>query len=284
MKAKVGAKVNLSLAVTGKRGGLHTLDMRVCSVSLYDTAEIIGGDGARFEWASVPQGFVKEMFEPRLNEIYSALKAKFGGDFRFRFRKGIPSGAGLGGSSALAAAMAKLWTRGTGKSADDGFLLSLGSDVPYMYRGGEARVTGCGESVERRPFVARKVLVAFPEGAWTRRRRMRSTTIWRHRGRCPKGRGVFQRPLRSRRAAQSRRGKGEEYAFGMRRGARRYVGERQRGVRVFRHRGRKFCPRGLFAGERGSALCACRHHTVKKSDLRRHFAAYMPKNAQLALF
>lgn len=164
MKAKVGAKVNLSLAVTGKRGGLHTLDMRVCSVSLYDTAEIIGGDGARFEWASVPQGFVKEMFEPRLNEIYSALKAKFGGDFRFRFRKGIPSGAGLGGSSALAAAMAKLWTRGTGKSADDGFLLSLGSDVPYMYRGGEARVTGCGESVERRPFVARKVLVAFPEG------------------------------------------------------------------------------------------------------------------------
>ena len=60
--------------------------------------------------------------------------------------------------------MAKLWTRGTGKSADDGFLLSLGSDVPYMYRGGEARVTGCGESVERRPFVARKVLVAFPEG------------------------------------------------------------------------------------------------------------------------
>lgn len=164
MKEKIGAKVNLSLAVTGRRGGLHTLDMRVCSVSLYDTAEIVRGDGARFEWTSVPMGFEKELFEPRLNEIYSVLKAKFGGEPRFRFEKGIPSGAGLGGSSALVAAMAKLWGREAGMSADDGFLLALGSDVPYMYRGGEARVTGCGESVERLPFVGRKVLIAFPEG------------------------------------------------------------------------------------------------------------------------
>ena len=44
------------------------------------------------------------------------------------------------------------------------FLLSLGSDVPYMYEGGEARVTGCGESVERLPFVKRSVLLVLPSG------------------------------------------------------------------------------------------------------------------------
>lgn len=163
-RAEVGAKVNLSLAVTGKRGGMHTLDMRVCEVSLCDAVEIAEGKGDRFEWIAEPYGFKRDLFLPRLEKIYAAVTDCFGIFPRFRIEKNIPSGAGLGGSSALAAAMTIVCERVTGRKAEEDFLLSLGSDVPYMYRGGEARVTGCGEQVETMPYVEREVLIAFPEG------------------------------------------------------------------------------------------------------------------------
>ena len=159
-----GAKLNLSLAVTGKRGNMHTLDMRVCTADVCDRAELLPGEGERFVFRSVPEGFVPERFLPRLNAVYGKLRARFGGDLRFLIDKNIPSGMGLGGSSALAACMARLWAAEAGETPDAELLLSLGSDVPYMYLGGDARVTGAGECVEELPFTPRKVLVALPEG------------------------------------------------------------------------------------------------------------------------
>lgn len=164
LRAEVGAKVNLSLAVTGRRGAMHTLDMRVCGIALCDVASVAEGEGERFEWLAEPYGFKRERFLPRLESAYERLSAYFGTSLRFKLEKHIPSGAGLGGSSALAAAMTLLFEARTGIKASDDLLLSLGSDVPYMYRGGEARVTGCGERVESLPYVPRSVLVVFPEG------------------------------------------------------------------------------------------------------------------------
>ena len=161
---KTGAKVNLSLAVTGRREGLHTLDMRVCTVSLFDGAELLSGEGERFVFRSVPDGFEKERFLPRLEDVYAKLRAAFGGSPRFALEKGIPSGAGLGGSSALAVCMTRLWAAESGAVPSEDLLLSLGSDVPYMYRGGDARVTGVGERVQALPFCGREVLILFPEG------------------------------------------------------------------------------------------------------------------------
>ena len=163
-RTKTGAKVNLSLAITGKRDGLHTLDMRVCTVSLFDGAEILAGEGDRFVFRSVPDGFEQERFIPRIEDVYAKLQAAFGGSPRFALDKGIPSGAGLGGSSALAACMARLWAAESGVMPSEDLLLSLGSDVPYMYRGGDARVTGVGERVQPLPFCEREVLILFPEG------------------------------------------------------------------------------------------------------------------------
>ena len=153
---KTGAKVNLSLVVTGRREGLHTLDMRVCTVSLFDGAELLSGEGERFVFRSVPDGFEKERFLPRLEDVYAKLRAAL--------EKGIPSGAGLGGSSALAVCMTRLWAAESGAVPSEDLLLSLGSDVPYMYRGGDARVTGVGERVQALPFCGREVLILFPEG------------------------------------------------------------------------------------------------------------------------
>ena len=162
MKVKVGAKVNLSLAVTGKKNGLHTLDMRVATVSVFDSAEALGGRGEKFEFGRTVSGFDAARFLPVLERTYSRLRARFGGDMRFRFEKGIPSGAGLGGSSALPVAMAALWAAEKGETPDESLLLSLGSDVPYMYTGGDARVTGTGERVEKLPFLPRTVVIAIP--------------------------------------------------------------------------------------------------------------------------
>ena len=78
-----GAKLNLSLAVTGKRGNMHTLDMRVCTADVCDRAELLPGEGERFVFRSFPEGFVPERFVPRLNAVYGKLRARFGGDLRF---------------------------------------------------------------------------------------------------------------------------------------------------------------------------------------------------------
>ena len=149
--AVAAAKVNLTLHITGRRETLHTLDMRVCSVSLFDRVTLLPpasapegiSDGSgRAVLTAVPEGFRPELFFEAFSRTLSLAEEFFGKtEGVFAIEKRIPARAGLGGS-----------------------LLSLGSDVPYMYEGGEARVTGCGESVERLPFVKRSVLLVLPSG------------------------------------------------------------------------------------------------------------------------
>lgn len=177
---KIAAKVNLSLAITGKRGHLHTLDMRVCSVNLFDRVTLIAaeraaekeragecvvlGDG-KFAFASSLAAFRPKLMLPRMENAYAATREFFGdADGVLLVERNIPPCAGMGGSSAAVVGMVRLMSARTGKTPTTEFLLSLGSDVPYMYVGGEARVTGCGESVERLPFVERHIVVVYPEG------------------------------------------------------------------------------------------------------------------------
>lgn len=159
---------------------MHTLDMRVCSVNLFDRVTLLSRDeaaerenrgecvvlgGGRFAFASALADFRPRLMLPRLENAYNAIKEYFGDvDGVFLVEKSIPPCAGMGGSSAAVAAVVRLLEKKSGKTPDVGFLLSLGSDVPYMYTGGEARVTGCGESVEKLPFVLRHVVVVYVNG------------------------------------------------------------------------------------------------------------------------
>lgn len=172
--AVAAAKVNLTLHITGRRETLHTLDMRVCSVSLFDRVTLLPpasapegiADGSgRTVLTAMPEGFRPELFFEAFSRTLSLAEEFFGKtEGVFAIEKRIPARAGLGGSSAPAAALVRLLSARSGIRPTSEFLLSLGSDVPYMYEGGEARVTGCGESVERLPFGKRSVLLVLPSG------------------------------------------------------------------------------------------------------------------------
>lgn len=166
MKAEIGAKLNLSLVVTGKRGKMHTLDMRVCSCDLCDEIAAVPAHGrTRFVFRSDLPEFRAELLLPLVERSYGILSAKYGeSEYAFEIVKRIPPSAGLGGSSAVGAGLARLFAREKGCEIDDDTLLSLGSDVPYMYRGGEARVTGTGECVTPLPFVKRYAVIVVPDG------------------------------------------------------------------------------------------------------------------------
>jgi 4-diphosphocytidyl-2-C-methyl-D-erythritol kinase len=74
-----------------------------------------------------------------------------------RLLKRIPSGAGLGGGSADAAAVLRWagWRDVAGAAV-------LGADVPFCLVGGRARVRGIGEVVEPRPWVERELTLLTP--------------------------------------------------------------------------------------------------------------------------
>ncbi len=155
--ATVPAKLNLSLAVTGKRGGMHTLDMIVYPYEKYaDVVEFFPVDGKVGFDVFVKGGFDgldKERFSAFVCDKFEAIAKRLQVGGKIEIFKGVPLGAGLGGSSASIACVYKaaieyLREKGRNMPLDVEFLLSLGSDVPYMVHGGVCRVSGVGEVIE----------------------------------------------------------------------------------------------------------------------------------------
>lgn len=154
-QAKIPAKINLSLAIVGRRDNLHTLDMIVCSCDKFvdvvtftpcDTGNLQINCSASFD------SFEPERFAKFIDGKIQAVAERLGVCGRVDLQKNIPLGAGLGGSTACIVGAIKAMSecaRENGKSTalDDRFLLSLGSDVPCMLHGGTCRVQGVGEIV-----------------------------------------------------------------------------------------------------------------------------------------
>ncbi|MGN0806031.1 MAG: 4-(cytidine 5'-diphospho)-2-C-methyl-D-erythritol kinase [Candidatus Coproplasma sp.] len=148
------AKVNLTLDITGVKGGYHMIDSVVASIDLADVITARSRTDGQINVTMHGEG--SESIDPERNNAVKAARA-----FMDRFNtcgaditvwKNIPVGAGLGGSSADVAgvlrAMAKLYNVGDFaaiKEIADG----LGSDCGYMLTGGYARISGRGEIVKR---------------------------------------------------------------------------------------------------------------------------------------
>jgi 4-diphosphocytidyl-2-C-methyl-D-erythritol kinase len=136
------AKLTLSLRVTGVRAdGYHLIDAEMVTLDLADRLEISGGDGLDVEGetaGAVPAG---------ADNLVSRALAAAGRRAHVVLHKRIPSGAGLGGGSADAAAVLR-WAG----VLDAGVAASLGADVPFCVVGGRARVRGVGEEVQPLAF------------------------------------------------------------------------------------------------------------------------------------
>jgi 4-diphosphocytidyl-2-C-methyl-D-erythritol kinase len=135
------AKLTLSLRVTGVRDdGYHLLEAEMVTIDLADELTFGAGDGLELVGAH-PDVPVDDS-----NLVRRALAA-LDRTAQARLHKRIPSGAGLGGGSADAAAVLR-WAG----CRDLGIAASLGADVPFCVVGGRARVSGIGEQVEPLPF------------------------------------------------------------------------------------------------------------------------------------
>ena len=143
------AKLTLSLSITGVRDdGYHLIDAEMVSLDLADTLWVEAGHGVVIEGG----GGV----DPDDNLITRAL-ALVRRTARVTVSKRIPTGAGLGGGSADAAAILR-WAGYT----DVQGAAQLGADVPFCLVGGRARVQGIGELIEPLEHISRTLTLLIP--------------------------------------------------------------------------------------------------------------------------
>jgi 4-diphosphocytidyl-2-C-methyl-D-erythritol kinase len=147
MRAKAFAKVNLSLVVYAPSAdGYHPLSGIFQSVSWFDTVSITD---ARIDEVTVSNDEAPSDDSNLAFKAVDAVRrlARVSTPVSIRLTKRIPSGAGLGGGSADAAAalglMAGRYGLDNEQAAD--IAESLGADVPFSYVGGSRRVEGRGE-------------------------------------------------------------------------------------------------------------------------------------------
>jgi len=151
------AKVNLDLAVTGRRAdGYHLLDSLVVFVDIADDVTLIAGTGP----ALTAEGPFAALLpaDPARNLALRALVALAGAmdrpaDAALHLVKHLPAAAGLGGGSADAAAVLRLAARVWDARGIDlpALALSLGADVPVCLKGRPVRMRGVGEILDPLP-------------------------------------------------------------------------------------------------------------------------------------
>ncbi len=157
------AKLNLSLAVTGRRAdGFHELVSLVASISLADHLALHLGQplGLSCDDPSLPVDGTNLVLKAA--EVY--LRRRPGATVgRFHLTKKIPQGAGLGGGSSDAAAALRLLDRASaeplGLAELECLAAEVGSDCPYFVRSQAAIMRGRGERLEMLPAPARAALV-----------------------------------------------------------------------------------------------------------------------------
>lgn len=155
MEMRVPAKINLWLEVVRKReDGYHDLSSLMLPVSVFDLIAMeIGPESGPVTLACD----LPEIPSDERNLAWKAADAfrKTSGvaaGIHLRLEKKIPSGAGLGGGSADAAAVLLGLNACTGNplnmAALEGLACRLGADVPFFLHQRPALATGIGEKLE----------------------------------------------------------------------------------------------------------------------------------------
>jgi len=160
------AKVNLTLDVLGKReDGYHDLQSVMQTISIRDDVEIDVGTGKPWTLEcsreELPQG--EENLAWKAAKLYCDTMKIDPDGLAIRITKRIPSGAGLGGGSADAAAVLRALNRHFDSPLSIFALAELGaqvgSDVPFCVVGGTAMVEGRGERLRKLPDMPECIFV-----------------------------------------------------------------------------------------------------------------------------
>ncbi|MCA9861410.1 MAG: 4-(cytidine 5'-diphospho)-2-C-methyl-D-erythritol kinase [Thermomicrobiales bacterium] len=149
------AKLNLGLEVLGRRAdGYHDLATIFLTVSLFDELSVASTPGPRLGLECTGSDL-----PPQENLVWRAAEAMQQAapdrGSLLRLEKRIPIAAGLGGASSDAAAtllaLRTLWQLALPDDALAAMALELGSDVPFLLRGGCALGGGRGEVLKGLP-------------------------------------------------------------------------------------------------------------------------------------
>ena len=152
------AKLNLTLDVLGKRDdGYHDLQSVMQTISIRDDVEIDIGTGKPWKLLcsddSIPTDETNQAWKAA--KVYCDAMKKDPNGIEIRITKRIPSGAGMGGGSADAAAVLRALNRHYGNPLSIFALAELGaqvgSDVPFCVLCGTAMVEGRGERLRKLP-------------------------------------------------------------------------------------------------------------------------------------
>ncbi len=168
-KSVVPAKCNLSLAVVGKGEKLHELDMLFCPFDLvWDEAEFTPDDenSLVIEDATGQSDFDVARFQSEIKPKIDKLSRKFKATGSVKIRKGVPVGAGLGGSTACLVAVYYAFKQYADENnikydVPTKYLVSLSSDFPAMVLGRACHVQGIGEKVTPIEENAKIVFIGF---------------------------------------------------------------------------------------------------------------------------
>ena len=176
MEQRAFSKINVGLAITGKRDdGYHDIDTIFQSIFLGDSLYFARHHSVVFSGDAPELPYYMAQLIP-YTESNIAMKAlRMVQDYTgctqgaaIHLLKRVPPCAGMGGGSGDGAAMLlglnKFWDL---RLADENLLTmasKLGSDVPFLLKGGTARGTGRGERLEILPTSsAQWLLIVKPE-------------------------------------------------------------------------------------------------------------------------
>lgn len=152
------AKLNLTLDVLGKReDGYHNIKSIMQTISIRDDVEIDVGTGEPWTLECSQEGIPTDEWNLawKAAKVYCDGLKKDPNGLTIRITKRIPSGAGMGGGSADAAAVLRALNRHYGSPLSILALAELGaqvgSDVPFCVLCGTAMCEGRGELLRKLP-------------------------------------------------------------------------------------------------------------------------------------
>ena len=173
------AKINLGLAITGRKGDYHLIHTVFQELDFGDEITLHEDRSGRISLdirgsrsAGVPPGQ-----ENLCVAAAQLLRARTGAapGVRMELTKRVPAGAGLGGGSSDAAAVLNglntLWGTGLKPPELEALAAGLGADVPFFIRGGLQLGAGIGETLTpldvRLPYAVVLVISPFEvDTAW----------------------------------------------------------------------------------------------------------------------